>query len=168
MESSSTLTIDLIKPIKKDMDEKKQVLCMRIFIVAFLALSVILAMNKNAYISTLMSISWGALAGSFLAPFLWGLYSKRITKTACWFCFIWGVGITLIHTILFSLGWFPAVTETVASWGWKLNIMSPLNCGAFTMISTLIICPLLSLITNRSEKTTIATDNAFKVFDEQF
>ena len=166
--SSSTLTIDLIKPVKKDMDDKKQVLCMRIFIVAFLALSVILAMNKNAYISTLMSISWGALAGSFLAPFLWGLYSKRITKTACWFCFIWGVGITLIHTALFSMGWFPGVTQTVASWGWKLNIMSPLNCGAFTMLTTLIICPLLSLVTSRSEKTTIATDNAFKVFDEQF
>ncbi|MBQ4363540.1 MAG: sodium/solute symporter [Oscillospiraceae bacterium] len=166
--SSSTLTIDLIKPVKKDMDDKKQVLCMRIFIVAFLALSVILAMNKNAYISTLMSISWGALAGSFLAPFLWGLYSKRITKTACWFCFIWGVGITLIHTALFSMGWFPGVTQAVASWGWKLNIMSPLNCGAFTMLTTLIICPLLSLVTSRSEKTTIATDNAFKVFDEQF
>ncbi|MBQ4487159.1 MAG: sodium/solute symporter [Oscillospiraceae bacterium] len=166
--SSSTLTIDLIKPVKKDMDDKQQVLCMRIFIVAFLALSVILAMNKNAYISTLMSISWGALAGSFLAPFLWGLYSKRITKTACWFCFIWGVGITLIHTALFSMGWFPGVTQAVASWGWKLNIMSPLNCGAFTMLTTLIICPLLSLVTSRSEKTTIATDNAFKVFDEQF
>ncbi len=166
--SSSTLTIDLIKPIKKDMDDKKQVLCMRVFIVAFLALSVILAMNKNAYISTLMSISWGALAGSFLAPFLWGLYSKRITKTACWFCFIWGVGITIIHTVLFSLGWFPGAVEAAKSLGWKLNIMSPLNCGAFTMISTLILCPLLSLVTNRSEKTTIATDNAFKVFDEQF
>ncbi len=166
--SSSTLTIDLIKPIKKDMDDKKQVLCMRIFIVAFLALSVVLAMNKNAYISTLMSISWGALAGSFLAPFLWGLYSKRITKTACWFCFIWGVGITLIHTVLFSLGWFPGAVEAVKALGWKLNILSPLNCGAFTMVSTLILCPLLSLVTNRSEKTTIATDNAFKVFDEQF
>ncbi len=159
--SSSTLTIDLIKPLKKDMDEKKQVLCMRVLIVAFLALSVILAMNKNAYITTLMSISWGALAGSFLAPFLWGLYSKKITKTACWFCLVWGVSITILHTALFSMGWFPGITEKVAELGLKLNIMSPLNCGAFTMLSSLVLCPLVSLLSPVSKKTSAAADNAF-------
>lgn len=145
--SGSTMTIDLIKPVKKDFDEKKQVLYIRIFIVAFLALSVILAMNKNAYITTLMSISWGALAGSFLAPFLWGLFSKKISKTAVGFCFIWGVGITVVHTALFSMGWFPDIAANVAAMGWKLNIMSPLNCGAFTMLSSLILCPLVSAVT---------------------
>ncbi len=160
--SSSTLTIDLIKPLKKDLDEKKQVLVIRVFIVLFLALSVFLAMNKNAYISTLMSISWGALAGSFLAPFLWGLYSKKITKSACWFCFVWGVVITLLHTALFSMGWFPGAVEAVKALGWKLNILSPLNCGAFTMISTLILCPLVSLVTPLSEKTATSAENALK------
>ncbi len=149
--SSSTMTIDLIKPAKKDFDEKKQVLYIRIFIVAFLALSVILAMNKNAYITTLMSISWGALAGSFLAPFLWGLFSRNISKTAVGFCFIWGVGITVVHTALFSMGWFPDIAANVAAMGWKLNIMSPLNCGAFTMLSSLILCPLVSAVTLKKD-----------------
>ena len=27
---------------------------------------------------------WGALAGAFLAPFLYGLYWKRTTKAGCW------------------------------------------------------------------------------------
>ncbi len=145
--SSSTMTIDMIKPFSKDMTEKKQVTTIRIFIVVFLTLSVILAMNKNSYISTLMSISWGALSGSFLAPFMYGLYSKKVSKTSVIVCFIWGVGVTLVHTALFSMGWFPQITEAVSNLNWKINIMSPLNCGAFTMLSSLIICPLVSMFT---------------------
>ncbi|MBQ7990052.1 MAG: sodium/solute symporter [Oscillospiraceae bacterium] len=163
--SSSTLTIDLIKPFKKDMTEKQQVTIIRVFIVAFLALSVILAMNKNAYITTLMSISWGALAGSFLAPFLWGLFSKRINKIAVFFCFAWGVGITVIHTALFSMGWFPGAVEAVKSLGWKLNIMSPLNCGAFTMLSTLILCPIIAHLTTKGD--TPAGIEAFKCYEKK-
>ena len=64
--SSSTLTNDLIKPRVKDFDDKKQMLCIRIFIAVFLVISVIIACNKNASISTLMSYSWGALSGAFL------------------------------------------------------------------------------------------------------
>lgn len=165
--SSSTMTIDLIKPVKKDFDEKQQVFYIRVFIVAFLALSVILAMNKNTYITTLMSISWGALAGSFLAPFLWGLFSKKISKFAVGFCMVWGVGITLIHTALFSMGWFPDVTASVAAMGWKLNIMSPLNCGAFTMLSTLVLCPLISAVTMKKDGSDLAAaESAFKCYTE--
>ncbi len=148
--SSSTMTLDLIKPfMKKGMDEKKQVLCIRILIAAFLLFSVLLALNKNTYITTLMSISWGALAGAFLAPFMWGLFSKKITKTAVGVTFAWGVGVTVIHTVCFSLGWFPELNAAVTALGWKLNIMSPLNCGAFTMLTSLIICPLVSLFTGK-------------------
>lgn len=165
--SSSTMTIDLVKPVKKDMDEKKQVLYIRIFIVAFLALSVFLAMNKNAYISTLMSISWGALAGSFLAPFLWGLFSKKISRAAVGFCFVWGVGITVVHTVLFSMGWFPDIAANVSAMGWKLNIMSPLNCGAFTMLTSLVLCPLVSAFTMKKDGSDIACgEAAFKCYEE--
>ena len=157
--SSSTMTIDMIKPFKKDFDDKKQVFYMRVLIVMFLGFSVILAMNKNAYITTLMSISWGALAGSFLAPFMWGLFMKKISKVAVAVCFVWGVGVTVVHTALFSMGWFPEVVEKVASLGWKLNIMSPLNCGAFTMLSSLVICPLVSLFTMKKDGSELETAN---------
>ncbi len=165
--SSSTMTIDMIKPYKKDMTEKQQVFYIRILIVLFLALSVILAMNKNAYISTLMSISWGALAGSFLAPFIYGLFSKKISRTAVGVCFIWGVGVTVIHTALFSMGWFPELTASVSGLGLKLNIMSPLNCGAFTMLSSLIICPVVSRFTMKKNGSDLeSAENAFKCYDE--
>ncbi len=163
--SSSTLTLDLIKPFKKDMNEKQQVTCIRVFVVVFLALSVFLAMNKNTYITTLMSISWGALAGSFLAPFMWGLYSKKISRTAVGFSFVWGVGLTLVHTALFSMGWFPGLVESVNALGLKVNILSPLNCGAFAMLSSLILCPLVSKFTMRKDGGDVkAAEAAFECY----
>lgn len=160
--SSSTLTIDLVKPrLKNGMDDKKQVLWIRVFIALFLILSVVIAMNKNAYISTLMSISWGALAGAFLAPFMYGLFSKKITKSAVWASLISGVGITVVHMCLFSLGWFPSLVEKVAAKGWKLSIMSPLNAGAFAMLFGLVIVPIVSLITRQKDEDKKATDDIF-------
>lgn len=144
--SSSTLTIDLIKPfLKKGMTDKKQVLAMRVLIAVFLIVSVIIALNPNAYITTLMSISWGALAGAFLAPFLYGLFSKKVTKAAVWTSFIAGVGITTVHMFIFSLGFFPEATAAAASL--KLNMASPINAGAVTMILGLIIVPVVSAFT---------------------
>lgn len=144
--SSSTLTIDLIKPnMKEEMTEKKQVFFMRIFIAAFLIVSVVIALNPNAYISTLMSISWGALAGAFLAPFLYGLFSAKVTKAAVWTSFVSGVGITVVHMIIFSLGFFPEATKAAASL--PLNMASPINAGAIAMIFGLIIVPIVSAVT---------------------
>ena len=93
--SSSTLTIDFLKDnFVKDMDEKKQVLTIRVLIVVFIAVSAIIALiqYKSAvtFIAQLMGISWGALAGAFLAPFLYSLYWKGTTKISCWVCFIFG------------------------------------------------------------------------------
>ena len=93
MASSSTLTIDFLKEICfKKMDDRKQVLSMRILIVVFIAISSILALiqykSSVTFIAQLMGVSWGALAGSFLAPFLYSLYSKRVTKASCWVCFL--------------------------------------------------------------------------------
>jgi SSS family solute:Na+ symporter len=148
--SSSTLTIDLIKPLsKKPIDEKRQVFIMRILIAVFLLISVVIALNPNTYITTLMSISWGALAGAFLAPFMYGLFSKRITRAAVWVSFALGVGITVIHMFFFSLGLFPELTKAAASF--PLNLASPINAGAAAMIITLIVTPIVSRLTKVSD-----------------
>ncbi len=157
--SSSTLTIDLIKPfVKKGMSDKKQVLIIRILIAVFLLISVIIALNPNAYISTLMSISWGALAGAFLAPFMYGLFSKKITKASVWTCFIIGVGFTVVHMCVFSLGFFPETTKAAASL--PLNLASPINAGAITMIVSLIVCPIVSIFTKKPDEEYV--NNIFK------
>ena len=132
--SSSTLTLDFIKGnIIKDMTEKKQLLCMRIFLVVFLAISVVIALDPPDFIAQLMGISWGALAGAFLAPFIYGLRWKGVTKASVWASFACGVLLT------------------VANMFFKF-IASPINAGAIAMIAGLIIVPVVSLITPKMKK----------------
>ena len=136
--SSSTLTLDFLKGrIVKDMDEKKQLKVMRALIVVFILISVVLAIlqykSSVTFIAQLMGVSWGALAGAFLAPFLYGLYWKRATPAAVWTSFIFSTVVMLAN--IFVKSSFPAVLQ------------SPINAGAFCMIAGLIIVPVVSLIT---------------------
>ncbi len=144
--SASTVTLDLIKGFfAPKMSEKKQMWTIRILCAFFIALSVVLAMDKGSLISNLMAISWGALAGAFLAPFMYGLFSKRITKAAVWVSFVAGVGLVVLNLFLkFTDG-------TMA--------------GAMAMVGTLIIVPLVSLITPRLNKEHV--DNCFACYEEK-
>ena len=161
--SSSTMTIDFIRPRMKHHSEKKEVIIMRVLIAAFLLVSVLIAFNKNASISTLMSYSWGALAGSFLGPFVFGLYSKKVTVPAVWTSFILGVGGTIGHMILFGFGCFPALTKSAASL--PLNLASPINIGAILMILSLIVVPVISSFTKVKDPK--ATDAAFTCYQQK-
>ena len=163
--SSSVFTIDLIKPFKKDLNEKQELLIMRIFIAFFIIVSVVIAIftleNPQTVISSLMGISWGALAGAFLAPFLYGLYSKKITKAAVATCFVFGIGITVAHMFIYTLKLVPDAPMTLG----KLSLASPVNAGAFTMLLGLIIVPVVSLFTGGSGKDKENAEEVFKCFE---
>lgn len=151
--SSSTLTLDMIKKhIVKDMTEKKQVLIMRVLIVIFIVISAYIALNKDklSAIADMMGISWGALAGAFLAPFLYGLYSKKTTKAAVWASFIFGAGIMVLNMIFRSS--FPAILQ------------SPINCGVVAMLAGLIIVPVVSLFTRKPDADFV--NAAFDCYEE--
>lgn len=141
--SSSTLTLDFIKDIFiKDMDEKRQVRFMRALVVVFIAISVVLALiqyrSSVTFIAQLMGVSWGALAGAFLAPFLYGLYWKRTTKVACWVSFVFSTVVMLLNIVARSS--FPALLQ------------SPINAGAFCMLAGLVIVPVVSVFTKAPDK----------------
>ena len=115
MASSSTLTIDFLKDnIVKKMSEKQQLITIRVLIVVFIAISAILALiqykSSVTFIAQLMGNSWGALAGSFLAPFLYSLYWKKTTKAACWVSFLFG-SLLMIANMLFGK-YFPAIIQS--------------------------------------------------------
>ncbi len=142
--SSSTLTLDFIKGnIIKDMDEKRQVRWMRGLVVVFIAISVVLALiqykSSVTFIAQLMGVSWGALAGAFLAPFLYGLYWKRTTKAACWVSFVFST-VFMLAVISPVKGSLPALLQ------------SPINAGAFCMIVGLVIVPVVSLFTKAPDR----------------
>lgn len=156
MTSSSTLTLDFIKgSIVKDMSEKKQLLTMRALIVVFIGISVVLALvqysSNVTFIAQLMGISWGALAGAFLAPFLFGLYWKRTTRAAVWVSFGFS-SILMIANMLFKSS-FPVILQ------------SPINAGAFAMIAGLILVPVVSLVTPKLPKAHL--DQVFSCYDRK-
>ena len=154
--SSSTLTLDFLKDnIVKDMDEKKQVFVMRVLIVVFILISVIIAIIQYSttvnFIAQLMGISWGALAGAFLAPFMYGLYMKKATCASAWCSMIFGAGIMVVN--MFFKSAFPA---------W---LQSPINCGAFAMLAGLVIVPVVSLVTPKPDRGLV--EHAFAAYERK-
>ena len=144
--SSSTMTLDLIYRDKKSLPgeveegsiddivaekvERRKVVVMRVLIVFFIVISLMIALNPPTFIAQLMGISWGALAGAFLAPFMLGLYSKHITTASVWACFVWGVGLTVTNMLLG-------------------NPINPINCGAIAMVGGFPVVLLVSLFTKK-------------------
>ena len=142
--SSSTITIDLVNEAKKKkMSDKSQVLLMRVLIVVFIALSVIIAIvqykSNITFIAQLMGISWGALAGAFLAPFLYSLFWKGTTKAACWVNFVFSVAFMLIDL-------FGNLTGAQIL---PVLLRSPINAGAFCMLAGFAIVPIVSAFTKK-------------------
>ena len=154
--SSSTLTLDFIKDtVVKDMDEKRQLRTIRALIVVFIAISVVIALlqykSNVTFIAQLMGVSWGALAGAFLAPFLYGLYWKKTTKAACWVSFLFSTIVMLAN--IFFRAQFPALLQ------------SPINAGAFCMIAGLILVPVVSLFTTKPDAQMV--EEAFSCYEHK-
>ena len=157
--SSSTMTLDLIYRDKKSLPgeveegsiddivsekvERRKVVVMRVLIVFFIVISLMIALNPPTFIAQLMGISWGALAGAFLAPFMLGLYWRGVTPAAVWACFAWGVGLTVINMLLG-------------------NPINPINCGAIAMLGGFPVVWLVSLFTKKMPKAD--TDTMFECY----
>ena len=155
--SSSTMTLDLIYRDKKSAPgevedgniddivaekiERRKVVVMRVLIMFFIAISLLIALNPPTFIAQLMGISWGALAGAFLAPFMLGLYWRGVTTASVWACFIWGVGITVVNMLLG-------------------NPINPINCGAIAMVGGFPVVWLVSLLSPKMNK-----DEVTKIFE---
>jgi SSS family solute:Na+ symporter len=158
--SSSTMTLDLIYRDKKSLPgeveegsiddvvaekiERRKVVVMRVLIMFFIAISLLIALNPPTFIAQLMGISWGALAGAFLAPFMLGLYWRGVTRASVWACFIWGVGLTVINML-------------------AGNPINPINCGAIAMVGGFPIVFLVSLVTKKLPESTVS--RIFKCYE---
>jgi SSS family solute:Na+ symporter len=148
--SGSTITLDFIVPLrKKETSDKGKMLMIRAFIVVFIVLSAVIAIyqynDKSLFIAQMMGVSWGALAGAFLAPFLYGLYWKGITKAGVVTSFIYGVGLELVQLCI-SLGWLDISGSAVLSFVFKNSLYS----GVFAMVGSLILVPIVSLLTKKT------------------
>ncbi len=149
--SSSTLTLDFIKGLfVKDMSEKAKVSTMRFFLAFYIVVSGGLALlqytSSVTFIAQLMGIAWGAMSGSFLGPFFYGLFWKGATKASVWACFIFSIGFTVSNMFI-------------------KFIASPINAGAIAIMSGFVIVPLVSAFTEKLDSRRV--ESIFSCYDKK-
>ena len=160
--SSSTLTLDFINSIKKKKSSDKQnLLVLRAFVAVFIIISAVIAIvqakSRVTFIAQLMGVSWGALSGAFLAPFLYGLYWKKTSKASVATSFILGCTLMIIQ-LLISMGF---IHVSGAFFG--LVFKNSLYSGVFSMLSSLIIVPIVSLISAKTRPANV--EQMFACYD---
>ncbi len=143
--SSSAVTIDLYKGyMNPKATPRSELLLMRVLCGVFIAASYVIALRQTAWIFSLMSISWGAVAGSFLAPYLYGLFWKRTTKLGA-YAGMW-TGLFVSNGLYWY--WFFVEGSKAAS------DKAPL-AASLAMILPMMIVPVVSLVTRPPKPETI-------------
>jgi SSS family transporter len=126
--SSSAIAIDLYGAfVDHQANPRRTVALLRALCAVFVGLSLFIALEKPAVIVNLMVMSWGVLAGVFLAPYLYGLFWRRTTRAGVWAGIAAGLGAAFVL--------FPA-------WG---PDGVPL-AGAVVMLVPLAVVPAVSLL----------------------
>lgn len=133
LSSSSVLSIDLIGTLCPKIKQTTTALLMRVFCVLFVVLSLVINFClQDTPIVSLMSLSWGTIAGAFLAPFIYGLLWKGVTKAGAFSGVFCGMLVSLLP---------PLITGDIS--------LAPIS-GAAAMISGLVVVPIVSLLTPKT------------------
>ncbi len=144
--SASVLAIDLYKGVlRKDAKESRVTWVMRIWCIIFILISTIIAVLnikfKLTAIAYLMGLSWGVLSGSFMGPYVLGIYNKKITKTAVWVSMLLTLSLTFILIIVFGymIGNFEISFAKAIQNGMSASPLIGVICMVVSVLSTVII-----------------------------
>ena len=144
--SSAALGMDIIKGYcAKDLDEKKTTTVLRVCTLFFVLAALVLALLNLGVISSIQSLAWGAISGFFLAPYVYGTLSKRVTKAAAVTGSLLGLACAvLIPTVVKSS--FPAIAK----------YCNTVNGCAVATVLPLIVTPIVSAFTKKPDPEHIA------------
>ena len=155
--SASAVAVDLIPTLrKKPIKPENQMLLTRLLCLAFVACSFIFATQNIPIIVSLMSFSWGVVSGCFIGPYIWGLFSKKITKIGAYAGVISGLltvgGASLVISL--NSGFSSAAAK------------SP-EVGVIAMAVSMVVVPVVSLLTkNKDSKEAQSVDEIFECYKE--
>jgi SSS family solute:Na+ symporter len=136
--SSSAISIDLYPGRPKPGEKDRSVLTLRLLSIVFVAVSYVISRYQFDIIVNLMSLSWGAVAGAFAAPYIYGLYWKRATKAAAYAGLVAGLATEI--ALYYVLG----------------AANSPL-AASIAIIVPFAVVPLVSLLTKAPEQKLLDT-----------
>ena len=154
--SASAVAVDLIPAVsKKEIPAKKQMTLTRILCLVFVACSFIFATQNIPIIVSLMSFSWGIVSGCFIGPYIWGLFSKKITKIGAYAGIASGLltvgGATLVISL--NSGFSAAAAK------------SP-EMGVCAMAISLVVVPVVSLLTKKTAADKERVEEIFTCYKE--
>lgn len=153
--SASAVAVDLIPSvIKKETKPESQMLLTRLLCLVFVACSFIFATRNIPIIVSLMSFSWGIVSGCFIGPYIWGLFSKKITKIGAYTGIISGLLVVGISTLVISL-----------NSGFSAAAAKSPEMGVAAMAVSLVIVPLVSAFTKN--KNTERVEEIFTCYNEE-
>lgn len=154
LSSASAISVDLIPELKKNYNSKNQMLTTRILCLIFVALSYVFATTNITIIVNIMSFSWGIVSGCFIGPYVWGIYSKRITKCGAWAGMIAGFMTVVIGTVALS-----CMNLSVAESGYaafKIAASKAPEMGCTAMAVSLVVTPIVSWFTPKFDEKHIS------------
>ena len=155
--SASAVAVDLIPAVrKKEMKPEAQMTLTRILCLAFVACSFIFATQNIPIIVSLMSFSWGIVSGCFIGPYIWGLFSKKITKIGAYAGILSGLLTVGGATLVISL------TDSFSAAAAK----SP-EMGVCAMAVSLIVVPLVSAFTKNKKEDSERVNELFNCYNEE-
>ncbi|AVX19503.1 solute:Na+ symporter, SSS family [Carboxydocella sporoproducens DSM 16521] len=144
--ASSALTMDVIHSwLAPGLTPRRVLQLLRLFSLVFVGFSLYIALQKPAIILTLMALSWGTVAGAFLGPYLWGLYSRRVNQTGALAGMVAGAAFSII-------------------WAWYFQMDAkyiPLG-GCLAMLTSILTVPVFSLVGQQ-----LPADHLALVFGEE-
>ena len=154
--SASAVAVDLIPAVrKKETKPESQMLLTRLLCLAFVACSFFFATRNIPIIVSLMSFSWGVVSGCFIGPYIWGLFSKKITKIGAFAGILSGLltvgGATLIISL--NSGFSAAAAK------------SP-EMGVSAMAVSLVVVPLVSALTRNKKEEAQRIEEIFSCYKE--
>lgn len=141
LSSSSAISVDLLPVFKPSYAKKKQMTLTRVLCLLFILLSFLFAVCNISIIVNIMSFSWGVVAGCFIGPFIWGVCVKWITKAGAWCGLLSGTCVVGVLTLI-----------TTCTKGFSAAIGSAAIYGVTAMAVSVVVTPLVSLITKKDYK----------------
>ncbi len=152
--SASAVAVDLIPAVrKKETKPETQMFLTRILCLAFVACSFIFATQNIPIIVSLMSFSWGIVSGCFIGPYIWGLFSKKITKAGAYSGIFSGLLVVGISTLVISL-----------NSGFSAAAAKSPEMGVAAMAVSFVIVPLVSAFTKNKDSERV--EEIFTCYNE--
>lgn len=155
--SASAVAVDLIPSVcRREFSPKRQMLLTRGFCLLFVLCSFLFATQNIPIIVSLMSFSWGIVSGCFIGPYVWGLFSRRITKAGAIAGILSGLltvgGATLVLTL--RSGFAAAAAH------------SP-EMGVAAMAVSLLVVPAVSLLSAKRPEEEARVREIFSCYGEE-